>query len=80
MNAKLFDELIFARPLAGFPIDRAKEAIREHDEIIAALKTADVERVREQIERHLRNGAAAITAYMNDVAPEMPVIRNLFAN
>lgn len=80
MNAKLFDGLIFTRPLTGFPIGRAMEAIHEHDEIIAALKAVDLERARGQIERHLRNGAAAITSYMDDSVFETQAIQNVFAN
>lgn len=71
MLANVFDRLMFTRPLEGFPAERMREAMREHQAIVEGLREwknfgKRGNRVAEALAANIRNGGSAVVRYMRE--------------
>lgn len=71
MLANVFDRLTFTRPLEGFPPARMGDAVREHEAIVDALRSASAAgrgagRVTSALMANVRNGGDAVVRYMRE--------------
>jgi DNA-binding GntR family transcriptional regulator len=70
MQRKLFDAVTFTRALDGFPLERSRAAIAEHEEILNALQGSSRERVRKAALANVMRGRDSIIAYLRATAWE----------
>jgi DNA-binding GntR family transcriptional regulator len=71
MLANVFDRLMFTRPLEGFPPQRMREAMREHQAIVDGLRewkggVKGANRVATALIGNIRNGGHAVVQYMRE--------------
>jgi len=71
MLANVFDRLMFTRPLEGFPAERMRDAIREHQAIVDGLRECSsggkgTSRVAAALIANIRNGGNAVVRYMRE--------------
>jgi DNA-binding GntR family transcriptional regulator len=62
----LFDHYIFTRPIEGFPISRAHEAVREHEAILGAMKGDDPDAVVAAVTDNIENGRTSIAKFLKE--------------
>lgn len=71
MLANVFDRLMFTRPLEGFPPERMRDAMREHQAIVDGLREwkgtgKGASRVAAALLANIRNGGTAVVQYMRE--------------
>ncbi|HTL76232.1 MAG TPA: GntR family transcriptional regulator [Casimicrobiaceae bacterium] len=71
MLANVFDRLMFTRPLEGFPAERMRDAMREHQAIVAGLREwksagKGTSRVVAALTANIHNGGDAVVQYMRE--------------
>lgn len=71
MLGNLFDRLMFTRPLEGFPAERMKDAMQEHQAIVDGLRGAmsggkGAARLASALMANIRNGGDAVVLYMRE--------------
>jgi len=71
MLANVFDRLLFTRPLEGFPAERMRDAMREHQAIVDGLRECrnggkGASRVAAALIANIRNGGDAVIRYMRE--------------
>ena len=69
---KLQSRVLRARFAANLSDGRWQEAVREHEEILDALKARDARRLRRTMKRHLMAKFEAIMAVLEEAAPQKP--------
>lgn len=65
--ANVFDRLILTRPIEGFPVNRMKVAVREHEQILAAFESGSARSAVEAIQRNIDRGSAAIVEHLQSL-------------
>ncbi|HEX4781113.1 MAG TPA: GntR family transcriptional regulator [Usitatibacter sp.] len=62
--SNMFDRLILTRPIEDFPLDRMREAVAEHAEMLARFESGTLGELEAALMRNIDNGGAAIVAHM----------------